>query len=97
MFEAIHGSAPRMIIEGRGAYADPLSLMRAAVMMLEHVGMMAQSQRLARALDMCATYDRKAVITGRAGGASAMEFGDQVVAALGDINLDARWESFQKS
>ncbi len=97
MFEAIHGSAPRMIIEGRGDYADPLSLMRAAVMMLEHVGMMAQSQRLARALDMCATYDRKAVITGRAGGASAMEFGDQVIAALGDINLDARWESFQKS
>ncbi|MDG6909895.1 MAG: isocitrate/isopropylmalate dehydrogenase family protein, partial [Nitrososphaerota archaeon] len=35
MFEAIHGSAPRMITEGRGKYADPLSLMRAAVMMLE--------------------------------------------------------------
>ena len=38
MFEAIHGSAPRMVSEGRGAYADPLSLMRAAVMMLEHAG-----------------------------------------------------------
>jgi isocitrate dehydrogenase (NAD+) len=97
MFEAIHGSAPRMIKEGRGDYADPLSLMRAAVMMLEHVGMLAQSQRLAKALDVCAIYDKKAVITGRPGGASAKEFGDQVIAALGDAGLDARWRSFQKS
>jgi isocitrate dehydrogenase (NAD+) len=97
MFEAIHGSAPRMITEGRGDYADPLSLMRAAVMMLEHVGMIAQSLRLARALDVCAIYDKKAVITGRPGGASASEFGDQVIAALGDANLDERWQSFQKS
>lgn len=38
MFEAIHGSAPRMVEEGRAAYADPSSMMRAAVMMLEHIG-----------------------------------------------------------
>ena len=29
MFEAIHGSAPRMIKEGRGDYADPCSMLRA--------------------------------------------------------------------
>ena len=29
MFEAIHGSAPRMITEGRGQYADPCSMLRA--------------------------------------------------------------------
>ncbi|MBQ9994188.1 MAG: isocitrate/isopropylmalate dehydrogenase family protein, partial [Clostridia bacterium] len=34
MFEAIHGSAPRMISEGRGCYADPCSMLRATVMML---------------------------------------------------------------
>ena len=97
MFEAIHGSAPRMITEGRGAYADPLSLMRAAAMMLEHVGMMEQSRRLAKALDVCAMYERKAVITGRPDGATAAQFGDDVIRALADPRLDARWQSYQKS
>jgi isocitrate dehydrogenase (NAD+) len=95
MFEAIHGSAPRMIAEGRGVYADPLSLMRAAVMMLEHVGMLAQSRRLAMALDICAIYEPKAKITGRPDGATAGQFGDQVIAALVDPQLDSRWQSFQ--
>jgi len=95
MFEAIHGSAPRMITEGRGDYADPLSLMRAAVMMLEHVGLIEQSRRFAMALDICAIYDRKAVITGRQDGATASQFGDEVLAALSDPGLAARWNSHQ--
>ncbi len=97
MFEAIHGSAPRMIAEGRGAYADPLSLMKAAVMMLEHVGLLKQSRKLAKALDICAIYEQKAKITGRPDGATAAEFGDQVIAALADPRLDERWQSFQKN
>jgi len=95
MFEAIHGSAPRMITEGRGAYADPLSLMRAAVMMLEHVGMIKQSNRLAMALDISAIYDRKAVITGRQDGATASQFGNQVIGELSDPGLAANWSSYQ--
>jgi len=95
MFEAIHGSAPRMITEGRGAYADPLSLMRAAVMMLEHVGMIRQSNRLAMALDISAIYDRKAVITGRQDGATASQFGNQVIGELSDPGLAANWSSYQ--
>jgi len=93
MFEAIHGSAPRMITEGRGSYADPLSLMRAGVMMLEHVGMLKQSQKLGMALDVCAIYERKAVVTGRSDGATASQFGDEVIAALRDPGLEARWKS----
>ena len=38
MFEAIHGSAPRMVDEGRAQYADPSSIIRAAGMLLEHIG-----------------------------------------------------------
>ena len=95
MFEAIHGSAPRMIIEGRGAYADPLSLMRASVMMLEHVGMVDQGRKLGMALDLCAMYERKAVITGRPDGATASQFGDQVIAALSDRDLASRWKAHQ--
>jgi isocitrate dehydrogenase (NAD+) len=97
MFEAIHGSAPRMMTEGRGAFADPLSLMRAAVMMLEHVGMVEQSRKLAMALDVCGIYERRAVITGRPDGATAREFGDRVIEALVDPGLGARWKSYQKN
>ncbi len=96
MFEAIHGSAPRMVTEGRGAYADPLSLMRAAVMMLEHVGMLEKSRRLGEALDICSVYERKLKVTGRSDGATAAQFGDQVIETLADPRLDARWQSYQK-
>ena len=37
MFEAIHGSAPRMVKEGRAQFADPSSMMRAGAMMLTHL------------------------------------------------------------
>ena len=96
MFEAIHGSAPRMITEGRGQYADPLSLMRAAVMLLEHVGLLEKSRRLSRALDLCSVYEKKVKITGRADGATASKFGDYVATVLSDPRLDKRWESHQK-
>ena len=38
MFEAIHGSAPRMVAENRAQYADPSSMIRAAAMLLSHIG-----------------------------------------------------------
>jgi isocitrate dehydrogenase (NAD+) len=95
MFEAIHGSAPRMITEGRGQYADPLSLMRAAVMMLEHVGLTEKSAKLSKALDICGMYDQKAKITGRSDGATAAQFGDYVISVLKDPGLEEKWKSFQ--
>jgi isocitrate dehydrogenase (NAD+) len=97
MFEAIHGSAPRMIAEGRGEFADPLSLMRAAVMLLEHVGLADSGRKLAMALDVCGVYERKLKITGRPDGATAPQFGDYVVKTLSDPGLGKKWESFQKS
>jgi isocitrate dehydrogenase (NAD+) len=96
MFEAIHGSAPRMITEGRGDYADPLSLMRAAVMLLEHIGMLEKSRRLAMALDVCSLYEEKVKVTGRPDGGTASQFGDYVAAALSDPHLGEKWESYQK-
>jgi isocitrate dehydrogenase (NAD+) len=96
MFEAIHGSAPRMIREGRGAYADPLSLLRAGVMMLEHVGKLGKSQQLAKALDICSMYERKLNITGRSDGVTAKEFGDYVIDTLNDPQSAARWAAYQK-
>ena len=37
MYEAIHGSAPRMIEQGIGAYANPSSILKAAAMLLRHI------------------------------------------------------------
>lgn len=51
MFEAIHGSAPRMIADGIGEYANPSSIARAAVMMLRHIGYVDQGARLEAVLD----------------------------------------------
>ena len=51
MFEAIHGSAPRMMEDGIGEYANPASISRAAVMMLRHIGFTEKAAVLEQALD----------------------------------------------
>ena len=79
MFEAIHGSAPRMIREGRGDYADPCSMLRATVMLLSHIGKQKEADLLERALDICMLEEKKLVITGRSDGATCSEFGDYVM------------------
>jgi isocitrate dehydrogenase (NAD+) len=82
MFEAIHGSAPRMVNEGRADYADPSSMLRACVMLLSHIGLQDRADRLERALDICAFEEKKFVITGRVGGATCREYGDYVMETL---------------
>lgn len=79
MFEAIHGSAPRMIREGRGQYADPCSMLRATVMLLSHIGKQAEADKLERALDICMFEEKKLTITGRDNGATCSDFGDYVM------------------
>ena len=82
MFEAIHGSAPRMVREGRAIYADPCSMLRACVMLLSHVGYSAEAARLERALDICTFEEKKLTITGRSTGATCEEFGNYVMQTL---------------
>ena len=79
MFEAIHGSAPRMIREGRGQYADPCSMLRASVMLLSHIGKQKEADLLERALDICMFEEKKLQITGREDGATCSAFGDYVM------------------
>ena len=79
MFEAIHGSAPRMVREGRGQYADPCSMLRASVMLLSHIGRQKQADLLERALDICMFREKKLQITGRETGCTCAEFGDYVM------------------
>lgn len=82
MFEAIHGSAPRMIDEGRGQYADPCSMLRATVMLLSHIGEQDKADKLERALDICMLEEKKISITGHDDGCTCSEFGDYVMATV---------------
>ena len=82
MFEAIHGSAPRMVAEGRDKYADPCSIIRADVMLLEHIGEIDKAKKLERALDKCMYEEKKLVITGRDTGATGAEFADYIMETI---------------
>ena len=97
MFEAIHGSAPRMVQEGRAQYADPSSLLRAGAMMLEHIGFTDLGEKLHKAIDVCGQYERKIVMTGRNTGATSAQYGEYLMQTVEDPNLDAKWDSYVKA
>ena len=94
MFEAIHGSAPRMVETGRAQFADPSSLVRAGAMMLEHIGFEALGGKLHKALDICGQYERKMVMTGRDTGVTSAEFGEYIMQTVEDPNVEARWDEY---
>ena len=82
MFEAIHGSAPRMIEEGIGDYANPSSIFKAAEMMLSHCGLSEAAKRLSDALTVCNETEKRVVVTGDSDGATCKEFSDYLIEKL---------------
>jgi isocitrate dehydrogenase (NAD+) len=96
MFEAIHGSAPRMVAEGRAQYADPCSMIRAVAMLVGHIGYPDKAKNLEMALDITGQYEKKMSITGRAGGATGTVFTDYVMDWLNNPKLAAAWEGYVK-
>ena len=94
MFEAIHGSAPRMVQEGRAQYADPSSVMRAGAMLLQHIGFEELGDKLHKALDVCGQHERKVIMTGRSTGVTGRAFGEYVMATIEDPQLAKRWEAY---
>jgi isocitrate dehydrogenase (NAD+) len=94
MFEAIHGSAPRMVNEGRAQYANPTSMIVAGKMLLDHMGYADRAKRLDMALDICGQYEKKYVMTGRDTGASGIDYSNYVMETLNDPKLEERWKKF---
>ncbi len=82
MFEAIHGSAPRMVQEGRDIYADPCSMIRAGAMLLAHIGYTKEADKLYHALDICTVTQRRVVTTGRDTGATGAQFADYLMKTI---------------
>ncbi|MFC1487250.1 isocitrate/isopropylmalate family dehydrogenase [Thermoproteota archaeon] len=95
MFEAIHGTAPRMVEEGRGNYADPSSILRATVMLLNHIGFVTEAKKFGMALDICSQYEKKLGITGRSDGVTGAEFANYVMNTIQDPKLESKWQSYQ--
>lgn len=81
MFEAIHGTAPRMIEEGLGDYANPQSILKALAMLLRHIGMGDKAQVLDDAMAKVDS-DGKIVVTGTKEGNTCREYGDALISAL---------------
>ena len=69
MFEAIHGSAPRMVEEGLADYANPASILKAEALLLRHICRTAEAEKLENALDACTVQ-----VTGNKNGATCEEF-----------------------
>jgi len=95
MFEAIHGSAPRMVNEGRAQYADPSSIIKATALLLNHIGYIKKAEKLEMALDVCAQYEKKVVLTGRATGATGEEYAKYIMDTIQDPNLEQKWKGYQ--
>lgn len=95
MFEAIHGTAPRMVQEGRAQYADPSSIIKAAAMLLNHIGYPEKSRELEMALDICSQFEKKLKITGRSDGVTGEEFANYITETIKDPNLESKWKSYQ--
>lgn len=77
MFEAIHGSAPRMMEEGLGQYANPASILRAEALLLRHICRGEAAEKLEMALDRC-----DVTVTGDANGATCAQFGNAILEIL---------------
>lgn len=82
MFEAIHGTAPRMIEQGIGEYANPSSLFKAAELMLRHIGFVSHADALANAMRICTETEKKIVCTGDKDGATCEQFANYVLDTL---------------
>ncbi len=96
MFEAIHGSAPRMVDEGRAQYADPSSMIKAAAMLLNHIGKTVESQRLEMALDVCGQFEKRLVMTGRSDGADGAAYAHYVLDNVKDPGLEEKWKGYKE-
>ena len=79
LFEAIHGTAPYLMSHGRGNYANPCSIIRAAGQLMAHIGYGDRNEKLEQALEICCNTEKKLVVTTDTDGATAAEFTDYLL------------------
>ena len=77
MFEAIHGSAPRMIEEGLADYANPASILKAEAMLLRHICCAPEAEKLEMAMANCTVC-----VTGTPEGATCANYAESLISTL---------------
>ena len=77
MFEAVHGSAPKLVEQGLAAYADPRSILKAESMLLRHIGFPELGEKLESAVAAC-----NLEANGTSNGATAAEYTDALLKCL---------------
>ena len=77
MFEAVHGSAPKLVAEGLAHYADARSILKAEAMLLRHIGYSDLGETLEKAMAAC-----KLEVNGTTAGATAKEYTDALLKYL---------------
>lgn len=85
MFEPIHGTAPRLIEAGRGNYANPTSMFKAAEMLLRHIGFIEKADKLTKALNICAETEKKIIIDDSENSATCSQFGDYLMETIAKL------------
>jgi len=71
MFEAIHGSAPRMMADGLAPYANPASILKASEMLLRHIGLSGKADILGNAIELA---DKKLFMNGNKASNTATDY-----------------------
>ena len=64
---------------GRGNYANPCSIIRAAGQLMAHIGYGDRNEKLEKAQDICCNKEKKLVVTTDKDGATAAEFTDYLL------------------
>ena len=85
MFEAIHGSAPRMVEEGLSEYANPSSIFKATEMLLRHIALPQKADLLSKAHSICTEKEKAVVVTGDKNGATCKEFSDYLIDTINKL------------
>jgi hypothetical protein len=70
-------------------------MIRAAALLINHIGFGDRGRKLEMAMDICQQYEKKLVITGRSDGATGREFSKYLMETMELPNLEEKWKSCQ--
>ena len=71
-------------------------MIRAAAMLIAHIGYPEDAKKLEMALDITGQYEKKLVITGRPTGATGADFANYVMDWIVSPKLKETWEGYVK-
>jgi hypothetical protein len=71
-------------------------MIRAAALLISHIGYPERGKNLEMALDICGQYEKRLVLTGRDTGCTGAEYANYLMETLQSPGLKDKWESYTK-